>query len=87
MFENQLFTHSLMGFKDILVGTDADLFDRVKNRGINMMEVFSPTYIYRHEIEDSITYRLIAGLWFFKNFIYNVNFICQIEIHLGYTIG
>lgn len=53
---------SMMGFKDILVGTDADLFDRAKNRGTKMMEVFPPSYIYHHETEDSITNRLIADL-------------------------
>jgi len=49
---------SLNGLKDILIGTDADLFDRVKIARIKMMEAFLPTYIYHHETEDSITNKL-----------------------------
>jgi glycosyltransferase involved in cell wall biosynthesis len=48
----------LNGFKNIALGSDADLFDRVKNLGIHMMEVILPTYIYHRETRDSITNRL-----------------------------
>ncbi len=53
---------SLNGFRNILVGTDADLFDRAKNAGTTMIEVSQPTYIYHHETADSITNRLLADL-------------------------
>lgn len=45
----------LKGFREITLGTDADLFERAKKLPINMMEVNEPTYIYHHENEDSIT--------------------------------
>jgi glycosyltransferase involved in cell wall biosynthesis len=51
---------SLNGFNDILIGTDADLYDRVLNSGINMMKIIQPTYIYHHETEDSITNKMLA---------------------------
>lgn len=50
---------SLKGFRNISLGTDADLFDRVKNSGVTMREISEPTYIYHHETEDSITNRLM----------------------------
>jgi glycosyltransferase involved in cell wall biosynthesis len=43
------------GFKEIYLGADADLFDRIKNTGAKMMKTDNPTYIYHHETEDSIT--------------------------------
>lgn len=46
---------SLGGFRDILVGTDADLFERASIAGINPVETRLPTYIYHHELRDSIT--------------------------------
>jgi glycosyltransferase involved in cell wall biosynthesis len=49
---------SFKGLKDILIGTDADLFDRMKRADIISKEAFQPTYIYHHETEDSITNRL-----------------------------
>jgi glycosyltransferase involved in cell wall biosynthesis len=52
----------LDGFKDILLGADADLFDMAKNAGISMMEVHRSTYVYHHETEDSITNKLLSGL-------------------------
>lgn len=52
---------SLNGFRDILVGADADLFDRAKKAGTAMMEVSQPTYFYHHETEDSITNKLVSG--------------------------
>lgn len=50
----------LDGFKNILLGTDADLFDRAKNESIQMMEVSEPTYIYHHETLNSITNNLLV---------------------------
>jgi len=49
----------LNGFRQILLGTDADLFERAKKAGILMKETKIPTYIYHHENEDSITNMLI----------------------------
>jgi glycosyltransferase involved in cell wall biosynthesis len=46
---------SLGGFRNIPLGSDADLFDRVKKTQIPMMETKGPTYIYHHEKHDSIT--------------------------------
>jgi glycosyltransferase involved in cell wall biosynthesis len=45
----------LRGFKKIVLGTDADLFDRAIKAKIKMMETKLPTYIYHHETEDSVT--------------------------------
>jgi glycosyltransferase involved in cell wall biosynthesis len=45
----------LNGFRDIMLGTDADLFDRASKKGIQMKETKIPTYVYHHENEDSIT--------------------------------
>jgi glycosyltransferase involved in cell wall biosynthesis len=50
---------SLKGFRQIYLGTDADLFDRVKKAGTEMIQTVLPTYIYHHETEDSITNRLM----------------------------
>lgn len=50
------------GLKNILLGTDADLFDRLRNSGIAMMEVTYPTYIYHHDSEDSITNMMLNAL-------------------------
>ncbi len=52
---------SLNGFRDILIGTDADLYDRALKAGIPMMEINHPTYIYHHDTEDSITNKLLFG--------------------------
>jgi len=57
--ERKLFL-SLRGFRNIPLGTDGDLFDRVKETGAMMQEVSLPTYIYHHETEDSITNKLMA---------------------------
>jgi len=48
----------LEGYRKILLGSDADLFERAKKAGIIFKETTLPTYIYHHEIEDSITNRL-----------------------------
>ena len=53
---------SMGGLKDIMLGTDADFFDRVKGSGISMMEVHDPTYIYHRDSEDSITSRIMSNL-------------------------
>lgn len=49
---------SLNGFKEILIGTDADLFERAKESGIVFIETEIPTYIYHHENTDSLTNNL-----------------------------
>ena len=49
----------LNGFRDIALGTDANLFDRAKEAGTNMMETRERTYIYRRETQDSITNRML----------------------------
>ena len=49
---------SLNGFKQILLGPDADLFDRAKEAGIAMMETKLQTYIYHHDTADSITNKM-----------------------------
>jgi glycosyltransferase involved in cell wall biosynthesis len=53
---------SLNGFRNIHLGTDADLFDRVSKTGTVMMAISLPTYIYHHETEDSITNKLLREL-------------------------
>ncbi len=53
---------SLNGFRNILYAADADLFERAKNANITLMKINSPTYIYHHETDDSITNNLLAGL-------------------------
>ncbi len=53
---------SLNGFKEILIGTDADLFERAKESGIFFMETEIPTYIYHHENADSLTNNLYSNL-------------------------
>lgn len=46
---------SLNGFREMPVGTDADLFDRAKDAQIPLMKVDIPTYVYHHETQNSIT--------------------------------
>ncbi len=55
--ERNLF-FSLNGFRKIYLGTDADLFERIKKTGIPMMETSFQSYIYHHETQDSITNQL-----------------------------
>jgi glycosyltransferase involved in cell wall biosynthesis len=50
----------LNGFRDLPIGCDADLFERVKKKGVRMMAVDTPTYVYHHETADSVTNRLAA---------------------------
>jgi glycosyltransferase involved in cell wall biosynthesis len=49
----------LKGFKNILLGTDSDLFERAIIAGVVMKETGIPTYIYHHETEDSVTNMLL----------------------------
>ena len=51
----------LKGFRKIILGTDADLFDRALEAGIATKETKLPTYIYHRENEDSITNMLIKN--------------------------
>ena len=51
----------LNGFKKIILGTDADLFERAVQAGVIMKETEIPSYIYHHETEDSITNILIKS--------------------------
>jgi glycosyltransferase involved in cell wall biosynthesis len=51
----------LSGFKNILLGTDSDLYDRAINAGIAISETNLPTYIYHHENEDSITNKITGN--------------------------
>ena len=46
---------SLKGFKNIMIGEDAELFDRIASTDILKLETKNPTYIYRHDREDSVT--------------------------------
>jgi glycosyltransferase involved in cell wall biosynthesis len=46
---------SLKGFKNIVIGEDAELFDRLTSTDILKLETKNPTYVYRHDREDSIT--------------------------------
>ena len=46
---------SLNGFKNIMIGEDAELFDRITSTEILKLETKNPTYIYRHDREDSVT--------------------------------
>jgi glycosyltransferase involved in cell wall biosynthesis len=57
---------SLNGFSKIYLGTDADLFDRIKRMEVTVMETNLPTYIYHHEIQDSITNKLYSNIQSFK---------------------
>jgi len=54
--ERNLF-FQLNGFRNIILGTDSDLFERAVESDISIMKTKSPTYIYHHENEDSITNR------------------------------
>lgn len=57
---------SLNGLRNIHLGTDADLFDRVKVSDTKMMETDIPTYIYHHETSDSITNKLYSDKHLFE---------------------
>ena len=49
----------LKGLRNLMVGTDADLFERAMASKVIMKETGIPTYIYHHETEDSITNMLL----------------------------
>lgn len=51
----------LNGFREIYIGTDADLFERAKESKIKMMETNIPSYIYHHETRDSLTNNVLMG--------------------------
>lgn len=53
---------SLDGFRNILIGADADFFDRAKKARVNIMKVNRSTYVYHHETEDSITNKMYYSL-------------------------
>ena len=59
--------NSLKGFKPILLGPDADLFDRAEKAGVEIMKTDLPTYIYHHYTEDSITNTYEANIEAQKN--------------------
>lgn len=47
----------LKGFKDLPIGEDAELFERIINENVAGMEVNESTYIYHREINNSITHK------------------------------
>lgn len=49
---------SLNGFRDMILGSDADLFERTKNAKIPMAEIQRKTYLYHHENPESATNKL-----------------------------
>lgn len=50
---------SLNGFRNILVGPDADFYERAMKAGISMMKMSDQTYVYHHDTENSITNNLL----------------------------
>ena len=52
---------NLKGFRNISLGTDAELFDRAAKSGALMKETGIATYIYHRENEDSITNMLLKN--------------------------
>ncbi|HEY0029233.1 MAG TPA: glycosyltransferase family A protein [Bacteroidia bacterium] len=53
---------SLDGFKNIVIGEDAELFDRLKAVKTIMLKTENPTYVYRHDREDSVTNKIMMDL-------------------------
>ncbi len=53
----------LNGFNEISIGTDADLFERVKEAKVEMIETNLPSYIYHHENRDSLTNNVLMGAY------------------------
>jgi len=53
---------SLDGFRDIMLGSDSDLYERAAKAQIRIKEVKLPTYIYHHECPESITNKLYTKL-------------------------
>ncbi len=54
-FISRPFALFLNGFRDIPLGSDADLFERVKNLSVVIRETFIPSYLYHREDENSLT--------------------------------
>ncbi len=52
--------YSLKGFNNILLGEDADLFERVVNANARMLKTDIPTYIYHRDTEGSVTNSLLT---------------------------
>ncbi|MEO6884272.1 MAG: glycosyltransferase family A protein [Bacteroidia bacterium] len=50
----------LNGFQNILLGEDADLFNRIKDMGAITQLTNKATYVYHHETEDSVTNTFMA---------------------------
>lgn len=50
------------GFKPFLVGTDADLFERINKTKTTILKTDLPTYIYHRESNESITHNLLNKL-------------------------
>ncbi len=46
---------SCKGFKNILIGEDAELFDRLSNSSVVKLKTEEPTYVYRKDQSDSVT--------------------------------
>ena len=63
----------LKGFREMILGTDSDLFDRAASAGAVMMETKIPTYIYHHENEDSITNMMIKNASMLESIYTNSN--------------
>ncbi len=51
----------LNGFREIDFGSDADLFDRIREAGIKIMKVKKLSYVYHHDTEDSITNMMLTS--------------------------
>lgn len=47
---------SLNGFQRVIIGSDADLFERIYNYGAIIRKVHHPTYIYNRQLPDSLTH-------------------------------
>lgn len=52
---------SLNGFRDILIGPDADLYERAINEGAKMKKINDQTYVYHHDTADSITNKFFVN--------------------------
>lgn len=46
---------SINGFKNIVIGEDADLFDRLSLKEVVKLKTDKATYVYRHDQADSVT--------------------------------
>lgn len=62
----------LKGLRLIMLGADADLFDRAVEEGVFMMKTNIPTYIYHRENEDSITNMLLKGNTLHKEYMQKI---------------